>query len=346
MIRRAVGVFLFFTVLIVPLSAFASTIDNQSWLTTKSSSIDPTALPLGNGKFSATTPAPGILFACDPTHTYTLTQTGAQAFGDWVHGSTWSLTQRLGEGAYVHGSVSWPNASFSAVASGTVRIISTNDLPLNEPTGIFPIAASDPAYHYDHNPNAIVPQAYSISVPTTPTASIPSCVPHGPVAIGLDGSVFFSSIDSNGRDEPSYELQDACGGMSAPSGIYHRYLPSTCMPHMTERNALVGYALDGFGVFSPYDADGKELTTRDLDECHGTTTPIVWDGKVVTMYHYVLTRDFPYNISCFRGTPKYIKMPPPPPRNPFMPITDFLTHWWALLVLLVAVAVYLFVKRK
>ena len=27
------------------------------------------------------------------------------------------------------------------------------------------------------------------------------------------------------------------------------------------------------------------------------------DGKNVTTYHYVMTQDFPYSVSCFRATP-------------------------------------------
>jgi hypothetical protein len=29
----------------------------------------------------------------------------------------------------------------------------------------------------------------------------------------------------------------------------------------------------------------------------------MWDGKLVTMYHYVATREFPYVMGCFKGTP-------------------------------------------
>jgi hypothetical protein len=51
-----------------------------------------------------------------------------------------------------------------------------------------------------------------------------------------------------------------------------------------------------------YDETGKEVTNADLDECHGRVSPIPWDGKQVTMYHYVLTREYPYTVGCFRGT--------------------------------------------
>ena len=30
---------------------------------------------------------------------------------------------------------------------------------------------------------------------------------------------------------------------------------------------------------------------------------VVVDGTLVTTYHYVMTEDFPYSVSCFRATP-------------------------------------------
>jgi hypothetical protein len=46
------------------------------------------------------------------------------------------------------------------------------------------------------------------------------------------------------------------------------------------------------------------LSTADLDECHGDTHSITWDGAAVSLYHYHATADYPYTLSCFRGTPK------------------------------------------
>ena len=42
--------------------------------------------------------------------------------------------------------------------------------------------------------------------------------------------------------------------------------------------------------------------TDDLDACHGITSTISLDGKNVKMYHYVMTQDFLYSVSCFKGT--------------------------------------------
>jgi hypothetical protein len=52
-----------------------------------------------------------------------------------------------------------------------------------------------------------------------------------------------------------------------------------------------------------YDANGRELTDADLDESYGRVSPIKWDGKRVSLYHYVLTRKYPCTVGCFRGTP-------------------------------------------
>jgi len=69
-------------------------------------------------------------------------------------------------------------------------------------------------------------------------------------------------------------------------------------------SGLVGYALDGFGIYGMKDrATGRLLHDGDLDACHGTTGLVDWDGKLVSMYHYVLTPEYPYTVGCFRGTP-------------------------------------------
>lgn len=186
-------------------------------------------------------------------------------------------------------------------------------MPVGIPTGVFPVEKTDPAYEYDPNPNAVQEQEISYSVPLNPViAEKPSCA-ELTIGITLDGVRLSSMLDSWGRDEIAHEIQDSCGGVTQPAGNpYHRHALSNCIPHINEKNALVGFAVDGFGIFSPYDENGKELVSADLDLCHGITSPIMWDGKKVNMYHYVLTRDFPYSITCLRGTPTRIPMAPPP----------------------------------
>jgi len=226
---------------------------------------------------------------------------GAQREGPWINKATgtYDVTKKPID----LGNIRYPNARFRITTTTTQRMINGNGFPVGVPTGDFPVRSSEPAYQYDPNPNRITAQQISFSIPRHPTlAPAPSCT-YKQVGITLDGVQVHVPLDSSGRDELAYQIQDVCTGVPQPGGGYHRFSLSECTSHIHERNVLVGYALDGFGIFSPYDKNGKELTTADLDVCHGTTSPISWEGKTVNMYHYVMTRDFPNTIACFRGTP-------------------------------------------
>jgi hypothetical protein len=256
--------------------------------------LDVTHLTLGDNKISSS-PQRGYVYSC-------MTQFnggGAQGTGNWINGDgTWDLTKKLS----VDGSVSWPH-SFTVSVLGNDRVFASNDLP-NHVTGNYPIAPSDDAYTIDRNPNAIQAQTISFSVPANPgIAAQPTCV-GGEVGIMLSGVLIFSSFDAEGRDAVAHELQDSCDGHPQESGYYHYHSLSNCIPDSTTgHSSLVGYAFDGFGIYGYYGEDGKELTNADLDECHGHTHVIEWNGQQVEMYHYHATREFPYVVGCFKGTP-------------------------------------------
>jgi len=241
---------------------------------------------------------------------------GAQLEGPWINNvtGTYDVTQKPVDS----GNVRYKTARFTITTTGTQRVIKANGFPVGAPTGQFPVKASEAAYRYDPNPNAITAQHISFSIPRYPTlARSPSCT-YKEIGITLDGVQVHVPLDSTGRNELAYQVQDVCTGVPQPGGAYHRFSLSECTPHIRERNALVGYALDGFGIFSPYDKNGRELTSADLDVCHGTTSRILWDGKSVVMYHYVMTRDFPNTVACFRGTPTrsaFPALPGAPPQH-------------------------------
>ena len=46
------------------------------------------------------------------------------------------------------------------------------------------------------------------------------------------------------------------------------------------------YMLDGFGIYVPYGEEGKLLSSKDLDEWHGHTYLVLWDGEMINLYHY------------------------------------------------------------
>ena len=249
---------------------------------------NPKQLPLGDGRYTTNGAKKGYVFSCGP-HTG---GGGAQANGPWIHGMTWDSTAKV----YVSGSVKWHSVLKITVTGSKLRITG-NGLP-SHATGQFPIQAGTPAAQYDMNPNSIRAQSLSYSLPAAPkVAASPSCIA-GPIAVMLTGAELYDALDAEGRDAPAHEVQDRCDGHPDPTGTYHYHSLSACAK-VGKGPTLVGYALDGFGIY----AGGKAVSTADLDVCHGTTSVVPWRGKRVRMYHYVMTRDFPYSLSCFRGTP-------------------------------------------
>ena len=199
-----------------------------------------------------------------------------------------------------------PNASFKISTSGSKRVFTTNDLPIDHTTGSFPIASTDDAYQFDHNPNSIKAQSITLSVPLHPkAASAPSCVA-GEVGILKSGVALFDGVDAGGRDAVAYEVQDSCDGHPQNTGEYHYHSVSSCvlakLDAGTGRSKLVGWAYDGYGIYGPRDAHGNVLSSADLDVCHGITSKVKFNGKLQRIYHYVATADYPYTVGCFHGT--------------------------------------------
>jgi len=271
--------------------------------------VTETAIPLGDGKVS-TSPQVGYQDSCETT----FNGGGARADGPWIDTSnnTWNLKEKIA----VQGATTWSQASHDFTVNGDSRVLSTNDLPETHipggektgTTGNFPIASSDPAYQYDTNPNHVAAQSLSWTVPADPkAASSPACTPLGPIGVFTNGVVFFNALDDGGRDAGAHEVQDSCDGHPQATDMYHYHDFSACL-QSTDTSApgsstLVGYALDGYGIFLERDSHGNFPTDADLDACHGRTSTITWDGRSTKMYHYDVTIEYPYLVGCFHGTP-------------------------------------------
>lgn len=271
-------------------------------------------LPVGDGHLSKE-PRQGWIWAChvDPE------AGGAHARGPWFNGDgTYDLTKK----AIVDGQVLWPHR-FSITRQGDIRVVDWNDLP-NTPTGTFPISPNDDAYRYDRNPNRIREQGMRVTLPAEPQlAPQPTCAP-GAVGVLLNGAVLFNALDAPGRDAVAHETQDACQGHPQEGGVYHHHNVPNCLLATDQgpgASKLLGYAIDGFGIYGPRDENGRVLSSADLDDCHGRMSEVLWDGQKRVMYHYVATMDFPYTVGCLRGswsreTVRTISGPPPSFRGP------------------------------
>lgn len=252
-------------------------------------------LPVGDNMYTTSGAKKGYMYACD-SYAKNLAQGGggASSRGPWFVGTTqYDINKKVS----VSGHVDW-KPSFSDTVAGATRIILSNDLPSHY-TGTYPIAAKDPAYAYDRNPNSIKAQSDTYALTADPSYGAPQCM-GGQVGVMLTGVALFNAFDAGGRDAGAWEVQDGCSGHPEKTGEYHYHTLSRCITDVGA-GTVIGFALDGFPITGPKVGDNNFLTTSDLDECHGITSAITLDGKMVTMYHYVMTQDFPYSVSCFRA---------------------------------------------
>ena len=234
----------------------------------------------------------------------------------WVQGTTITIADI----PYVEGEVSW-DAEFELTVTETERRMKGNGLP-NHPTGMFPVQEDTEAYNYysalpvEGYENAaaipVGPYDLDVTIPRNPVVNEePTCVDsiftgvvtqtgaswHADVAIG----------DMINLLDPVAGLpMDSCWGHPYAEQYHYHGYSWKCFPDQGEpgvHSPLFGYAIDGFGVFGPLGEDGVMVDNDELDECHGHTHVIEWDGEMKEMYHYHVNNQYPYSIGCFRGTP-------------------------------------------
>ncbi|AFY96257.1 YHYH protein [Chamaesiphon minutus] len=271
-----------------------------------STAVDFHRIPIGDGRIS-TQPQIGFLWSCR-TEFRGPRRHGAHASGNWIdRNKTYDITTK----PTVNGNVYWPGDFEMAIKDRSRQIVS-NRLP-QDPTGIFPISPDDDAYAFDRNPNSIRSARATLNLPANPQlAETPSCVPMGQVGILLNGGYLFNALDANGKDALAHEIQDSCQGHPEHRGTYHYHSITTCLDKRDPGNghsALLGYALDGFGIYGHRLDGGRLATNSDLDVCHGHTHEVDWDGKKTKLYHYHATWEYPYTIGCYRGTPVKVARP-------------------------------------
>jgi YHYH protein len=230
------------------------------------------------------------------------------------------------------------------------RTITANGIP-DHVTGQFPSRG---------NPNAISPQRYALKVPIKPTPSDENISTNGQdFGIAVNGVPFdpstaeFWSGNRQWRYEAMTGFMGARGGLGVdenlahvqPTGAYHYHgMPMGLLKKLdyTHKMALVGWAADGYPIYSPYayaDASkassplkklkssyklksGERTKTNgpggvydgsfesDFEFVTGSGDLDPWNGRYgVTpefpkgTYYYVLTDAFPFIPRKFRGKP-------------------------------------------
>jgi LysM repeat protein len=284
-----------------------STTDETSSAGTDDGAVDPTKLPLGDGKYSYDGPQQGYIYLDrNSSHIDPNNPAGSSTNGPWIRSDgTYDSTNKV----VVEGEVEWPSEAHMTISpDGQTRTISTNDLPGT--SGVFPIASDSQAYQYDRNPNSIQVQNLSVELPAQPTANAQST----PLTGGAIGFIYsdasktsmtalFAAVDEKGNDAVAHEVQDSNKGHPQQSGEYHFH---SAPEALKDAEGIIGYALDGFPIMGSME-NGQKVTNADLDENHGKMTTIQVDGKEVQTYAYYATDEYPYTIGAFKGTPAQVQ---------------------------------------
>ena len=212
-----------------------------------------------------------------------LNGSGANNASDWTNtDGTWNYEMK----PQVEGNVTWNHVFEITLGENDNRIITGNSLP-DHPTGVFPIQTGTVAFQYDGNPNVISEQVVVYTLPLMPVvANEPSCVFFGPAGFSVIGTPIYHDASTLGTDAAAHEMLDRYRGHRDGTERYHypaQDLQDHIHEHVSGHGALIGYMLDGFGIYGPYGENGALITSEYLDECHGHKHPVLgWrdDGLI------------------------------------------------------------------
>ncbi len=222
----------------------------------------------------------------------------------------------------------------AGVSNVPYRYFKGNGLP-NFVMGKFPVQPGTPAYPYynalpggsNEYPTAdLIPistynmESYIPKIPIENPKDADGNVIPGPISslitgISLTGAVWHAELANSSTSwyNPSSALPlDQCWGHPYNKQYHLHGYSWKCFPNQgnTGPSPLFGYALDGYGIYGPRGEDGTMITNSKLDQCHGHTESVMWDGKMTRIYHYHLNREYPYSIGCFHGVVDYAKALP------------------------------------
>ena len=145
---------------------------------------------------------------------------------------------------------------------------------------------------FKQNPNTIGAQNFTFSIPRYPSeASTKTSTSLGAMGVAINGVVFFNQEAALG-DDILDELNtfDQYEGHPANT-TYHYHIGCPYLEDTKGNDAFMGFLLDGFPVYGPYENSVK-LVNADLDDYHGHTSATTEfpDG----IYHYHITSDLPW----------------------------------------------------
>ena len=169
--------------------------------------------------------------------------------------------------------------------------------------------------------NLVYAQKLNYTLTLNPTKA-PSVTSTSLGAIGIlsNGAVIFNPYEGDGKTVAvtgnvylndssgvKWGFLDVCNGHPGMGGMYHYHAMPPCVTSVIDKTGgpshILGIAFDGFLIYGNRDINGKLVSSSQLDQCNGITSPT--PEYPAGVYHYVLTEEKSNRstINCFAGTP-------------------------------------------
>jgi len=162
------------------------------------------------------------------------------------------------------------------------------------------------------NPNSIIAQSYTITVPITNTTTTAPAAAMGPIGLATNGIVTYNDVAGPGDSlSTEYYTFDTAQGHPTSTGSYHYHVEP---PKLTNTdNVLVGIAMDGYLIFGKLHDTATSNTssfslaaTGSTTKCTSTPTtlPTSWAYKSnyeTNTSHTAGTNSYHYHINNASG---------------------------------------------
>lgn len=185
---------------------------------------------------------------------------------------------------------------------GQTLVVHARNIP-NHPTGQFPERRGNPSYIQEHDytyylPLEPAPNPKAVAMTATNSNR---ALPMGVTGFAINGVAFYNPFDADMED--ATDFMDRCCGHPSPDNRYHYHKYPVCVksPFVDEgeeHSPVIGWALDGFPIYGPYESKG--LMAKD-DKANPLNAFNVHFDEVRGWHYHVTPGKFPYIIGGYWG---------------------------------------------
>jgi len=159
------------------------------------------------------------------------------------------------------------------------------------------------------NEQVPVPAEYAAPIILTPTLGTTPLTRDAALGVAVNGVPIYDYTGGGEMTEADlahHQAQhdtlqtnqlDVCGGHAGRGDDYHYHAKPTCMIEQMKNAgdaAIIGWAFDGFPIYSDANPDGTAIAEGTLDVCNGQPDEVFG-------YRYHTSPDSPYIVQCLMG---------------------------------------------